>query len=128
MTLALSLKFVSGAVASLVGSYDTSYAYPDTQRIEVSGTKGRVVIDDTVRRYKFNQAGNEIGEVWEAGYFNDYDREFHRTFDLYIDATLKAFQKGEKPPIHANAGLRALQLAHAAIRSLETGRREEIPP
>ncbi|RYG49643.1 Gfo/Idh/MocA family oxidoreductase [bacterium] len=126
-TMALSLRFASGAVGSLVGSYDTSYAYPDTQRIEVSGTKGRVVIDDTVRRYRFNAAGNELGETWEAGYFNDLDREFHRTFDRYIDATLAAFEGGEAPPVHARAGLRALKLAHAAIESLETGRRVEVP-
>lgn len=123
MTMALSLRFASGAVGSLVGSYDTSYAYPDTQRIEVSGTAGRVVIDDTVRRYRFNAAGNELGESWEAGYFNDLDREFHRTFDCYIDAMLEAFKKGEAPPVHARAGLRAVRLAHAAIESVESGRR-----
>ncbi len=126
-TMALSLRFAGGAVGSLVGSYDTSYAYPDTQRIEVSGTKGRVVVDDTVRRYRFNAAGSELGETWEAGYFNDLDREFHRTFDRYIDATLKAFAAGEAPPVHARAGRRALQLAHAAIKSVETGRRVETP-
>lgn len=127
-TMAIALRFASGAVGSLVGSYDTSYAYPETQRIEVSGTKGRVVIDDTVRRYRFNAAGDERGEIWEAGYFNDLDREFHRTFDRYIDRTLKAFAAGEAPPIHARAGRRALQLAHATIESVETGRRVETPP
>lgn len=126
-TMAISLRFVSGAVGSLVGSYDTSYAYPDTQRIEVSGTKGRVVIDDTVRRYRFNEAGNETGEIWEAGYFNDLDREFHRTFDRYIDAMLEAFKQGAPPPVHARAGARSLKLAHAAIESVETGRRVEVP-
>jgi predicted dehydrogenase len=125
-TMALSLRFASGAVGSLVGSYDTSYAYPETQRIEISGTKGRAVIDDTVRRYRFNAAGDELGESWEAGYFNDLDREFHRTFDFYMDATLRAFASGEAPPVHARAGLRALQLAHAAIRSVETGSRVEV--
>ena len=125
-TLALSLSFANGAVGSLVGSYDTSYAYPDTQRIEISGTAGRVVIADTVRSYTYNAVGNELGESWRAGYFNDFDREFHRTFDLYIDAMVKAFIAGKAPPVHARAGLRALQLAHAAIRSVEEGRRVEI--
>lgn len=125
-TLALSLKFKNGAVGSLVGSYDTSYAYPDTQRIEISGTTGRVVIADTVRSYTFNATGNELGETWQAGYFNDFDREFHRTFDLYIDAMVQAFLKGEHAPVHARAGLRALQLAHAAIQSVEQGRRVEV--
>ena len=125
-TLALSLRFASGAIGSLVGSYDTSYAYPDTQRIEVSGTAGRIVIADTVRSYTFNAAGNEVGEYWQAGYFNDFDREFHRTFDLYIDAMVKAFLRGDPPPVHASNGLRALQLAHAAIQSVEQGRRVEV--
>lgn len=126
-TLAISLRFQSGAVGSLVGSYDTSYAYPDTQRIEVSGRQGRVTIDDTTKRYTFHRAGDELGETWEAGYFNDLDREFHRTFDFYIDAMLEAFKNGQKPPVHARAGKRALQLAHAAIQSVETGRRVEVP-
>lgn len=126
-TMALSLRFKSGAVGSLVGSYDSSYAYPDTQRIELSGSKGRVVIEDTVRRYTFNATGNELGESWQAGYFNDLDREFHRTFDFYIDAMLEAFKRGDPPPVHARAGRRALQLAHAAIRSVEMGARVEVP-
>jgi predicted dehydrogenase len=125
-TLALSLRFVNGAVGSLVGSYDTSYAYPETQRVELSGTAGRVVIDDTVGRYTFHAAGSELGETWQAGYFNDYDREFHRTFDTYIDVTLNAFRNGEPPPVHARAGLRALRLAHAAIQAFETGSRVEV--
>ncbi len=126
LTMALSLTFATGAIGSLVGSYETSYAYPDTQRIEVSGTAGRLLIDDTVRRFTFNSAGSEVGEVWEAGYFNDFDREFHRTFDLYIDAMVQAFIKGAPAPVHASAGLRALQLAHAAIQSFESGRRVEV--
>jgi len=122
-TMALSLRFASGAVGSLVGSYDSSYAYPESQRLELCGTTGRVTIDDTVRRYTFHAAGSEVGETWQAGYFNDIDREFHRTFDAYIDATLEAFKRGDSPPVHARAGLRALRLAHAAIRSFETGSR-----
>jgi predicted dehydrogenase len=127
-TMALSLQFSNGAIGSLVGSYETSYAYPDAQRMEVSGTKGRLVIEDTVRRYTFHSAGSEMGEIWQAGYFNDPEREFHRTFDFFIDATLDAFTKGVAPPVHARAGLRALQLAHTAIRSYESGRRIEIRP
>ena len=125
-TLVLSLRFASGAVGSLVGSYDTSYAYPGTQLIEISGTEGRLVIEDTVKRYRFNETGNELGEIWEAGYFNDIGREFHRTFDAYIDAVVESFLAGNQAPIHARAGYRALQLAHAAIRSAETGTRVSV--
>ncbi|MDE2853702.1 MAG: Gfo/Idh/MocA family oxidoreductase [Chloroflexota bacterium] len=122
-TMALSLKFANGAVGSLVGSYDSSYAYPETHRLEINGTDGRILIDDTVKRYRFHRAGEETGEVWEAGYFNDLDREFHRTFDRYLERMLDAFKRDAEPPVHARAGYRALALAWAAIESHESGRR-----
>ena len=125
-TLALALRFESRAVGSFVGSYDSSYAYPGTHHVEVNGTDGHVLIEDTVRRFTFQSRGDETREVWEAGYFNDRDREFHRTFDAHMDALLSAFRAGEPPPISAEAGRRALRVAHAAIRSFETGTRVEV--
>ncbi len=126
-TLVLSLKFQSGAVGSLVGSYDSSYAYRDTMRLEINGTRGRALIEDTVRRFEFQKSGDETAQVWEAGYFNDLDREFHRTFDRHMDEILAAFRRGNAPPIDARWGKRALQLALAAIKSYETGQRVMTP-
>ncbi len=122
-TLSLALRFSDGAVGSLLGSYDSSYAYGLTHALEVNGTRGRVLVEDTVRRYTFQAAGEETARVWQAGYFNDHDREFHKTFDRHVDHLLGAFRRGEEPPVHARAGYRALELAHAAIRSFETGER-----
>ena len=127
-SLAIALRFANGAVGSLVGSYDSSYAYPDTHRVEINGTRGRILIEDTVRKYSLNETGNEVGEVWQAGYFNDLDREFHRTFDRHMDHLLAALKAGAAPPIPAAAGRRALQLAHACIESFQTGRRVQCPP
>ena len=125
-TLVLALHFANGAVGSLIGTYDSSYAYSDSHRLEINGTGGRVVVEDTVRRYAYQAAGNETAEVWQAGYFNDRDREFHRTFDRHVDDLLTAFRRGEPPPIPAEAGRRALQLAHTAIESYITGRRVRV--
>ncbi len=122
-TLAVALKFASGAVGSLVGSYDSSYAYPDTQLIEVNGTEGRLVVEDTVKRLTLSKAGDETRRVWEAGYFNDEARTFEYTFDRHMDAVLAAFRAGEEPPVHARKGRRALELAVAIIRSFEEGSR-----
>lgn len=119
-TVAISLRFASGAVGALIGSYDSSYAYSDTHHVEINGTRGRVVIHDTVRQWSFQAAGSETAEVWQAGYFNDRDRQFAHTFDRHMDALLTAFKRGEPPPIHARAGRRALALAYAAIESFET--------
>jgi predicted dehydrogenase len=127
-TLVLALHFANGAVGSLVGTYDSSYAYTDTHRLEINGTRGRVVVEDTVRRFAFQAAGDETAQVWQAGYFNDRDREFHRTFDRHVDALLAAFRRGDPPPIHAEAGRRALVLAEAAIESFVSGRHVAIAP
>ncbi|GAA0266386.1 Gfo/Idh/MocA family oxidoreductase [Cryptosporangium japonicum] len=126
-TLSVALRFENGAVGSLLGTYDSSYSYPDTHRLELNGLDGRVVVEDTVRRYTYTPAGHEISSVWQAGYFNDRERDFHATFDRYLDALLPAFVAGEPPPVPATAGRRALQLGHRIIESFETGTRVDAP-
>jgi myo-inositol 2-dehydrogenase/D-chiro-inositol 1-dehydrogenase len=122
-TMAVALQFANGAVGSLVGSYDSSYAYPDTHVVEVNGTAGRILIHDTVRRFSFQAAGDETAHIWQAGYFNDLDRDFHATFDAHVDDLLAALRDGREPPVPATAGRRALALATAVIQSFESGRR-----
>jgi myo-inositol 2-dehydrogenase / D-chiro-inositol 1-dehydrogenase len=126
-TLAVALHFAGGAVGTLLGSYDSSYAYPDTHRLELNGTRGRLLVEDTVRRYVFTRAGSETSSVWQAGYFNDPDRQFHVMFERHLDELVPAFLDGREPPVHARAGRRALLLAQAAIRSYESGCRVRVP-
>lgn len=126
-TLVATLHFANGAVGSLVGSYDSSYAYPATHQLELNGTDARILVEDTVRRYTFTRSGSEISSVWQAGYFNDTGRGFHRTFDNHVEALLQAFRQRLPPPIHARAGRRALAVALAIIDSFETGMRVDVP-
>jgi len=125
-TVALALAFESGAVGTLLGSYDSSYAYPDSQLIEVNGTAGRATIHDTVGRFTLSTVGDETARVWEAGYFNDEARSFHQTFDRHVDELITALRAGDPPPVPASDGRRALQLAAAAIASAERGTRVEV--
>jgi predicted dehydrogenase len=125
-TLAVALEFADAAVGSLVGSYDSSYAYPGAQLVEINGTSGRALIEDTVRRLTVSRAGDETRQVWEAGYFNDSARAFHHTFDRHVDRLLAALRAGQAPPVPAAAGRRALELATAIIESFETGRRVSV--
>ncbi len=126
-TMTVALRFASGAVGSLVGSYDSSYAYPATHHLELNGTAGRAVVTDTVGQFELSRVGEETREVWQPGYFNDNDRQFHRMFDRHLDDVLRALRAGDEPPVHARAGRRALQLALAAVSSFETGRRVDTP-
>ncbi|MGI8645338.1 MAG: Gfo/Idh/MocA family protein [Nocardioides sp.] len=122
-TLAVALEFATGAVGTMLGSYDSSYAYPGAQHIEVNGTLGRALVEDTVARLTISRAGNEVHEVWQAGYFNDVGRDFHATFDRHVDAVLDALRTGGQPPVHARAGQRAVDLATAVIHAFESGAR-----
>lgn len=121
-TMAVALTFTSGAVGSLVGSYDSSYAYPETHYLEVNGSTGRIQVVDTVKRFTHSTPGSEVREVWEAGYFNDRDRDFDHMFELHLDELLSALRRSDEPPIHARAGRRALLLAEACIRSFHESR------
>jgi myo-inositol 2-dehydrogenase/D-chiro-inositol 1-dehydrogenase len=125
-TIAVSVAFASGAVGTLLGSYESSYAYPGTHYLEVNGTAGRLLIEDTVKRFTLSRAGDETRRVWEAGYFNDAGRDFHHTFDGYVDALLAALTAGAPPPVHARAGRRALEVASAIISSFQTGQRVPV--
>ncbi|MGZ4170661.1 MAG: Gfo/Idh/MocA family protein [Solirubrobacteraceae bacterium] len=120
-TMVIAVAFASGAVGSLVGTYDSSYAYPDTQYIEVNGTRGRVLVKDTVQELILSTAGEETHRVWRPGYFNDLGRTFTNTFDRHVEDVLTALRAGSEPPIHARAGRRAVELAEASVRSFEDG-------
>ncbi|MEU4192453.1 Gfo/Idh/MocA family oxidoreductase [Kribbella sp. NPDC026611] len=122
-TIALALDFENRAVGTMLGTYDSSYAYQDTQRIEINGTAGRLVIHDTVRALSFSKAGDPVEQRWHSTYFDDEARNFAGTFDRHVEAILTALKANAEPPVHARAGRRALQLAHAAIESHATGRR-----
>ncbi|MBC7291672.1 MAG: Gfo/Idh/MocA family oxidoreductase [Actinotalea sp.] len=127
-TVAVALELASGGVGTFLGTYDSSYAYPDSQRIEVNGTTGRLVVEDTVRRLVVSRPGEEVAQVWQAGYFDDEARSFHTTFDRHVDAVLAALREGREPPVHARAGRRALELAHAVARSGQEGVRVRTEP
>ena len=125
-TFVVSMKFKNKSVGSLVGSYDTSYAYPNTHYLEINGSKGRILIEDQVRKYSFNKKDNETAEVWQSGFFNDYERDFHRTFDVHFNEVIKNFINNKEPPVHAKVGKRALELALSSIESYKKGERVNI--
>jgi predicted dehydrogenase len=125
-TMVVALEFASGAIGSLVGTYDSSYAYSPTHYLEINGTEGRLEVYDTVKRFVLARRGDETRQVWEPGYFNDVDRDFHRTFDKHATELLLALRAGAEPPVHARAGRRALELAGAIIASFEGGQRQQV--
>ncbi|MCH2373663.1 MAG: Gfo/Idh/MocA family oxidoreductase [Planctomycetes bacterium] len=121
-TIVVALKFANGAVGSLVGSYDTSYAYPGAHVCEVNGTRGRVLVEDTVKKLTFNRIDDPVSQVWQSGYFDDEARYFAGTHDRHVADLVRCFRQGMPPPIPAQRGYEVLRVCHAAIRAFEERR------
>jgi myo-inositol 2-dehydrogenase / D-chiro-inositol 1-dehydrogenase len=119
----VTMVFGNGAIGSLVSTSCATYSYPGAQSLLLAGDRGRVLIQDTVRRYSFTEAGSEHTTTWESGYFNDRDRQFTATLDQHLVEVIAAVRAGAPPPVPGRAGLRALELAEAAIRAYRTGAR-----
>lgn len=125
---AVTVRFASGAVGTLLGSWDSSYAQPAAQVLEASGTEGRFVVDnvvDSVRLFRHDEA---TYTEWRAGLFDSERRDFWWTIDAHIDAFVSALCAGREPPVSGRDGLQALKLTYAAIRSFEQGERVQVTP
>ena len=126
-TIAIALSFANGAIGTMLGTYDSSYAYPRSHMLEINGTQGRLLVDDTVKRYTQSRTGDPTARVWEAGLFDDRSRDFSAMFEAHLDELIPALLKGEQPPIHARAGARALDVATAVMESVRERKHVEVP-
>ncbi len=126
-TVAIALSFANGAIGTMLGTYDSSYAYPRAHMLEVNGTQGRLLVDDTVARFTLSRTGDATARVWQAGLFDDRGRDFSAMFEAHLDGLVPALLAGEPPPIHARAGARALDVATAVIESVRERRHVDVP-
>lgn len=125
-TFSLSLRFKAGGVGTFLGSFDAEDAYDCVQELRINGTAGNITITDNTREYICQERGQETACVWKPGIFDDENSSFGKNLDRNIDQTLRALRNGEMPPIRAERGLRALEVAWAAIEAFEKGIRVEI--
>jgi myo-inositol 2-dehydrogenase/D-chiro-inositol 1-dehydrogenase len=126
-TVAIALSFANGAIGTMLGTYDSSYAYPRSHTLEVNGTRGRLLVDDTVQRFSLSRTGDATAKVWQAGLFDDRGRDFSAMFEAHLDELIPALRAGEAPPIHARAGARALDIATAVIESVRERKHVAVP-
>jgi myo-inositol 2-dehydrogenase/D-chiro-inositol 1-dehydrogenase len=122
-TFTLALRFANGGVGSFVGTFDASEYYEQSQFIEINGKRGRLLMEDSVRKYTFQSVDSRVAEVWNPGYFQDDERRFDKNLDRHLDRLIPNLVRGEAPPVPAERGLRALELAWKAVESFRTGRR-----
>jgi predicted dehydrogenase len=119
---AVSVRFENGAVGSLIGSWDSSYSHPAAQVLEVSGTRGRLEVENVVDAVRLYRHDDPTFVHWRPGMFDTAGRDFWRTIDVHLGLFVDAIAAGEDPPVTGEDGVRALELTYAAIRSFEEGR------
>jgi predicted dehydrogenase len=116
---AVTLELASGAVGTVLGSWDSSYRHPAAQTFELSGTDGRVVVENVVDAVRLFDHASGGYEEYRPGLFDSAARDFWRTIDAHLHAFVDAVVAGAAPPVSGADGLRALELSYAAARSHE---------
>lgn len=121
-TASLNFRLANGMVGHLTSSYDIARGHP-MERIEVTGTKGRFVVEDMWREATLYAAGDPIKQVYTNPVFGGY-RDFDDTFRERIHTFLEQVAGGAAPDEIDGSGadgLAAQKVIHAAIESIETG-------
>jgi hypothetical protein len=91
--------------------------------MELTGTKGKITIEDFVKRYTFQSLGSEELTEWRPSLGNSDDGVTIHNLDAHITEICRSLLLGQAPPVPARCGLRALLLAYKIIESFESGRR-----
>jgi predicted dehydrogenase len=120
-TAQFNMRFTSGAVGHLTGSYDIERGHP-MERCEVAGVKGRFVIDDMFREATLYPAGALNKTVYTNPLFGGMGG-FRDTFRNRIARFVEQLNEGAGPDgIDGSGadGLAAQKVLAAAIESVLT--------
>jgi predicted dehydrogenase len=123
-TCAITMRFKSGCLGVLLGSWDADFTHP-IESFEISGTKGRIIVDNIVDgltfwRYREQELfGREIADahVFRPNIF--HQRDFWITFSNHINRVIRSISKCKPPPVTGVDGVRSLEIIETAIKSFE---------
>jgi predicted dehydrogenase len=121
-TAQFNMRFTSGALGHLTGSYDIERGHP-MERCEVAGVAGRFVVDDMYREATLFPAGNPEKIVYTNPLFGGM-RDFEDTFRDRLGCFVRQLNEGARPEDIDGSGadgLAAQRVLAAAIESIKTG-------
>jgi len=119
-TAQFNMRFTSGAVGHLCGSYDIERGHP-MERVELAGVKGRLVLEDMFREVTLYPAGSLEKTVYSNPLFGGL-RDFDDTFRNRLTRFVEQLNEGASPAEIDGSGadgLAAQRVLAAAIRSIE---------
>lgn len=128
-TIAVSLRFRNGSLGYLEAS--TACAPGNPKRLELSGTRGSVLLkDDQITRCRFDGETEAVKTIphatdsmQDSGSPLVSDCELHRR---QLEDMADAILNGGEVAVPGREGIRALKLIHAIYESAESGRRIQM--
>jgi len=115
-TASVTLSTASGAIAIITNSRRASYGYD--QRVEAFGEKGMLQVNNQLEnQVKFAGDGGVVGAKPQFFFLERYADAYRIELTRFVES----LQNNTSPPATADDGLKALALADAAVKSLETG-------
>ncbi len=124
----INLKFESGVVGHLTGSYDMTTRHP-MERTEIAGTKGRLVFENVFEDLWFYPHDSDEVIHIHNPIFGGI-KSFDDTFRVRIHRFCQQVAEGVSPDCVEGSGrdgLLAQETIEAAIRSHESGQVEQVP-
>ena len=121
-TAQFNMRFKSGALGHLTGSYDIERGHP-MERCEVAGVNGRMIVDDMYREATLFPAGDPQKLVYTNPFFGGY-RDFTDTFRDRLGRFVDQVNDGVSPAEIDGSGadgLAAQKVLAAAIESVKSG-------
>ena len=112
------MKTASGKLCHINNSRHATYGYD--QRLEAHGSQGMLRSENRqpTNVERFNATGSHLRDACEFFFIERYRQAYLKQLESFMD-TLEA---GSEPKVSFEDGRRALILANAAYRSVETGK------
>ncbi|EON78656.1 Myo-inositol 2-dehydrogenase [Lunatimonas lonarensis] len=111
------LTFANGAIATIENCRETSYGYD--QRMEVFGSKGMIRVENPVKTSTLLSSSTGTLGGKNLDFFMDRYAESYR---LELAAFFEALASGSPMPATGYDGLKAMEIAEAAMRSIAENR------
>jgi predicted dehydrogenase len=128
-TAQFNMKFASGAIGHLTGSYDIMRGHP-MERCEVAGSEGRFVLVDMYKELTFYPHRSPERTVISnpiCGGMTGFPDTFRRRIHRFLEQVSQGVEPGQIDGSGLD-GLAAQNVIQAAIESLENGRVVRVPP
>ena len=117
-SMAISLKFASEAVATLLASWDSDFIHP-IEWMEICGERAEIKVDNIMSGASLHRRNDPVVHQWRPSIFRVEDLAFDGSFGRRVHAFVDDMLAGRPPSPTGQDGLRALQITEAIIRSWE---------